>query len=836
MKKRFTILIAIITSIAISNLIVIPILIVNELFISETLVDGNIVQSFTLSNYFRWEIFWFLSVFAFALMFISHKIFEGKLRTIVFYLSAAFIISEFLAYLFFALIDCRFEIAILDWFGSLDKAPASFIYWLVLAIVLVLFTGIYGVFINKNFFKMLFTSSDNLKQVKDSNLENSRWMNEAEKKKIFKVHKYSELASVKKDGIPVQATLSKNGKDMDVCFNSPCHSIIIGSTGSGKTTTFVSPMIQLLGSTGAGSSMVITDPKGELFSLHSKYLQERGYDVKVVDLRDTYSSYRWNPLDGIYDAYTDYRTAHTKAYKRSDNVFESGLKLDGGEEAFKDIDGWYEFEGKAYATYDRLVSAVKLYKKKIFDEVYEDLNDLCTILIPVENEKDPLWEKGARAITLAVLIAMLEDSANPELNLTKEKYNFFNLAKILQNSDNDYEDLKNYFKGRNPLSKSLSLSKQVLDAAPTTRASYMSIVYDKLTLFNDAGICALTSSSDFTASGLAERPTALFLKIPDEKDTRHNLAAIFILNIYKTLIKVASATEELTLPRNVYFIMDEFGNMPKIEKFDKFITVGRSRKIWFNMIVQSYAQLNNVYGETVADIVKGNCGIKMFIGSNDMGTCKEYSELCGNITVNTTSTSGGGKEKSYSTSMQVRPLIYPSELQRLNHPGDIGHSIIVTFGNYPFKTYFTPSFKVPLYKIGKMDQSDIQERFFDENEVFYDISIRNKMVLESNEEEPQAINSSEEAQEEQEKYEEETQEELQETSEENGKATPEETEVESEMESLDEETDSTSVDEKILIEKYREWKAKHPKSKFSRFIETLPKKTIKEIEEGADNQ
>lgn len=845
MKKRFTILIAIITSIAISNLIVIPILIVNELFISETLVDGNIVQSFTLSNYVRWEIFWFLSIFAFALMFISHKIFEGKLRTIVFYLSAAFIISEFLAYLFFALIDCRFEIAILDWFGSLDKAPASFIYWLVFAIVLVLFTGIYGLFINKNFFKMLFTSSDNLKQVKNSNLENSRWMNETEKKKIFKVHKYSELASVKKDGIPVQATLSKNGKDMDVCFNSPCHSIIIGSTGSGKTTTFVSPMIQLLGSTGAGSSMVITDPKGELFSLHSKYLKERGYDVKVVDLRDTYSSYRWNPLDGIYDAYTDYRTAHTKAYRRSDNALESGLVLDGGEEAFKDVDGWYEFEGKAYATYDRLVTVVKLYKKKIYDEVYEDLNDLCTILIPVENEKDPLWEKGARAITLAVLIAMLEDSANPELNLTKEKYNFFNLAKILQNSDNDYEDLKNYFKGRNPLSKSLSLSKQVLDAAPTTRASYMSIVYDKLTLFNDAGICALTSSSDFTASGLAERPTALFLKIPDEKDTRHNLAAIFILNIYKTLIKVASATEELTLPRNVYFIMDEFGNMPKIEKFDKFITVGRSRKIWFNMIVQSYAQLNNVYGETVADIVKGNCGIKMFIGSNDMGTCKEYSELCGNITVQTTSTSGGGKEKSYSTSMQVRPLIYPSELQRLNHPGDIGHSIIVTFGNYPFKTYFTPSFKVPLYKIGKMDQSDIQERFFDENEVFYDISIRNNMVLDSDDEDDE--NASLDAQDEvnddsAESKEVEKDTPVEDESYDNSSSdnevedAQEETKSEDEIENLENETNASSIDEEILIKKYREWKINNPDSKLSDFIETMSEQNLKEKEEGADNQ
>jgi type IV secretory pathway TraG/TraD family ATPase VirD4 len=184
------------------------------------------------------------------------------------------------------------------------------------------------------------------------------------------------------------------------------------------------------------------------------------------------------------------------------------------------------------------------------------------------------------------------------------------------------------------------------------------------------------------------------------------------------------------LPRNVYFIMDEFCNMPKISKFDKFITVGRSRKIWFTMIVQSYAQLNNVYGDNVADIIKGNCGIKMFIGSNDMQTCKEYSELCGNITVSTTSTSGSAhSETNYSTSYQVRPLIYPSELQRLNHPGDIGHGIVVTFGNYPLKTYFTPSFKVPLYQFGEMDSSELEEHSFNERDAFYDINRRNNRVL-----------------------------------------------------------------------------------------------------------
>ena len=56
----------------------------------------------------------------------------------------------------------------------------------------------------------------------------------------------------------------------------------------------------------------------------------------------------------------------------------------------------------------------------------------------------------------------------------------------------------------------------------------------------------------------------------------------------------------------------------------------------------------------------------------------------------------------------------------------------MTFGNYPLKTYFTPSFKVPLYQFGEMDHSDLDERSFDEKNAFYDIRFRNKRVLEKN--------------------------------------------------------------------------------------------------------
>ena len=676
-----------------------------------------------------------LAVFGFALvsallpMLFSHaSAAVSKVLTTVY---SFLVVSAIFSLLFYALICSKFNFSDMNWQEIFKGFLADKLFYLLFLLVSILFVAGYYGFVNRDEFGdlfALFTKKDKLNKV-ESNLENSRWMTDAERDKIFTSCKYSDLAEMKKDGVPIRA-LYDGKNNMKITFNSPCHGLIIGSTGSGKTTTFINPMIQLLGASGAGSSMIMTDPKGELFALHSKFLKERGYDVKVLDLRDAYHSYRWNPLEPLWDAYQEYLGAERAAYQHeNENVEKSGFTLTAKPEEYGNV--WFEFKGKAYNDMDRLINEVKIFRTQTFDEMYEDMNDLVSVLVPVQNQNDPMWEKGARSITMGVLLAMLEDSENPELGMTKEKFNLFNASKILQNSNDEYRELREYFAGRDPLSKAVAVSKQVLDAPDKTRSSYMSVLLEKLSIFNDTGICALTSSSDFKTSDLAERPTALFVKIPDEKDTRHGLASIFLTNVYKSLIKVASSYEDLSLPRNVYYILDEFGNMPKIEKFDKMITVGRSRKIWFNMVVQSYVQLNNVYGDTVADIVKGNCGIKMFIGSNDMGTCKEYSELCGNVTVITKSTSGNkkGGDINVSESMQTRPLIYPSELQKLNNKFSSGNSLVVTFGNYPLKTQFTPSYKSPLYKMGKMETDDIEGRLFEEEEVFYNIAKRNSIVL-----------------------------------------------------------------------------------------------------------
>jgi type IV secretion system protein VirD4 len=198
---------------------------------------------------------------------------------------------------------------------------------------------------------------------------------------------------------------------MDINIISPAHGIIIGATGSGKTTTFVNPVVQILGHSSAGSSMICTDPKGELFQMHSKLLADHGYKCMVLDLRDPYSSFRWNPLGSIYDNYQHYVTMGDDIYERTDDIAEvvaSGeLKLMHKQEEFGDT--WYEWDGCAWAVRVDLINKIRVERQKVYDECYEDLNDLISVISPIENEKDPVWEKGARSIIMAVCLGMTHD-------------------------------------------------------------------------------------------------------------------------------------------------------------------------------------------------------------------------------------------------------------------------------------------------------------------------------------------------------------------------------------------------------------------------------------------
>ncbi len=64
------------------------------------------------------------------------------------------------------------------------------------------------------------------------------------------------------------------------------HAIVIGSTGSGKTARLINPNIRVNALSKEKPSMILSDPKGELFNTHSQFLVDEGYEVLTINLRD----------------------------------------------------------------------------------------------------------------------------------------------------------------------------------------------------------------------------------------------------------------------------------------------------------------------------------------------------------------------------------------------------------------------------------------------------------------------------------------------------------------------------------------------------------------------
>ena len=172
-------------------------------------------------------------------------------------------------------------------------------------------------------------------------------------------------------------------------------------------------------------------------------------------------------------------------------------------------------------------------------------------------------------------------------------------------------------------------------------------------------------------------------------------------------------------------MLDEFGNLPAFNDLAGMITVGRSRKIFFEMVIQNYAQLANKYGKEVADIVKSNCPTKIFLGSDDPNTVNEFSNLCGKKIVANSSLTTSYQQNTASTGTGVKeiPLIYPTELKNLNSGDDFGNAVVLPFGHFAFKSKYTPSYKCSnIYTMKAPPASLKRARYYEEMDHVFDIT------------------------------------------------------------------------------------------------------------------
>lgn len=539
--------------------------------------------------------------------------------------------------------------------------------------------------------------------MKENDLEDTEWLTTKKLRKLkeFTVTTWDKVAE-KDDEIVIGA--EKKGKAVEIISTSALHALIVGTTGSGKTTGFVDQNIATLGRSKGKPSMIIADPKKELYEKHAKQLESEGYKISTLDLREPYSSARWNPMQVLI--------------RRIRQVRE--LQND-----MQEKDGKYLACGEVFLSHSDARTRVQELK----DEIFENAMDLVYTLCPIQNKDQPTWEEGARNLIFGLVLAFCEDVISGKMD--EKQLQLFNVYhNITKYCSEDTTALKKYLlEGREEFSKVRGLVNTVLITSDKTLTSYLSEVNSYIQQLSDDGILSMTSENDIDIANMDESPNALFVIVPDERFTRHRFVTLFLTQTYKELVEKANTnlrkkdTDTAILKRRAYFILDEFGNLPKMENIEGMVTVGRSRGIRYLFVLQSFSQLTAKYGKDIGDIIKTNCNVKIFIGSDDPDTRREFSELCGqkkvkNFSVNTSAENPA----SSNTGASNQPLITIGMLERLNG-NEKGDAIVSVRGYEPIWSRFTPSYELKdvYFAAGKADISKREARLFDKSEYVFDI-------------------------------------------------------------------------------------------------------------------
>lgn len=364
-------------------------------------------------------------------------------------------------------------------------------------------------------------------------------------------------------GIPI----INNGKEIWL-DDENSHSIVIGTTGSGKTQDLVHPMVKILAR--KGESMIITDPKAEIYQKSAGLLRKKGYKIVVLNFRDPQRGNCWNPLTLPY----------------------------------------------------------KLYKEGNTDKAMELLDDVASnILYEEGGQKDAFWEKSSADYFSALALGLFEDAKEEEVNINSISV-MSTVGEERFAGRSTY--IKEYFNDKDPSSAAYTCASGTVMAAEETKASILSTFKQKIRLFaSRENLSEMLSHSDFDMFDIGRHKTAVFMIIQDEKKTYHALATIFVKQCYETLIGVAQDSPNGELPVRTNFILDEFQNMPPLKDVTTMVAAARSRHIRLTMIIQNFAGLEATYSKEIAQTLRSNCTNLIYLLTTELTALEEISKLCG---------------------------------------------------------------------------------------------------------------------------------------------------------------------------------------------------------------
>lgn len=411
-------------------------------------------------------------------------------------------------------------------------------------------------------------------------------------------------------GIAVSYERSKFRESV-ACITDDVHILIIGATRSGKTRCLVIQSICALAL--AAEGMVVNDPKGELYHYTHSFLESMGYMVQVVDFNNPKKSCRYNPLQMIIDAVNENRIDDAQTYT------------------------W----------------------------------DFVTFLVEKNDHSEPIWSNGEMSVIAAAVMCVVYDNRDrPEYQNLTNVYNFIaNMCKPV-NKVLPIDAYMDKLPDSHPAKKLMAIAKLAPDKMG---GSFYTAALTTLRLFITNDIYNMTKESEFSLSDVgAKLKQALFFILPDQKTTYYPIVTLLVSQQYEQLVTYAKKCGN-RLPHRVNYILDEFGNFAAISDFQTKMTVAGGYGVRWNLFIQDFNQLIDVYGQEVAKIIQGNCHYWIYLHSQDNSTNEEISKNMGKYTT-TTYSLGGSTQKysapSSSTNIQLseRSLLNPDEVAKIQRP------------------------------------------------------------------------------------------------------------------------------------------------------------------------
>lgn len=317
-----------------------------------------------------------------------------------------------------------------------------------------------------------------------------------------------------------------------------------------------------------------------------------------------------------------------------------------------------------------------------------DLQLIAETLIPATKLGDGFWYQSSREIFITLSLFLLETKGMATLSdihdLSKQESFFAWLA----NEVMDHEEF----------SKSLKQNAfALLGADEKTQKNILKDFHSRMGLFNDPLVGYATSKNDFDFRELRKKKISIYIQIPDGDKER--LSPILTL-FWAQLIHVISEREpKADEPYGVLALMDEFGNMARINKLKDGLSFLRSYRMRCIIIVQYLAQIYSVYGRYDA---KGflNSKVKIAFALNDREDAKFFSESLGNKTTKVSSSSVNTSHgdhpgsRSENINFQSRPLMTSDEIMQLSDK----KAIILMEARNPIKADKCYWFKDPHYR------------------------------------------------------------------------------------------------------------------------------------------